>query len=168
MSAELNRHRGLSPSERSQRYVTKDVLRFVERPEFQQDEKLHEKFINVINLTYETYSEIAEDMLSLQDEQGLFAGQTKTESRKHVQQAARAFLLGCTETSGRWPGNARTWRHVIEARTNPKVSVEPEIRDMMIRILLCLNQVDPLLFGDYNLIELKNGEYGAETPYRGA
>jgi len=168
MSAELNRHRGLSPSERSQRYVTKDVLRFVERPEFQRKENLHARFVRVIDLTYEQYEEIIDDMKDLQEEQGLFKGKTKTESKKNVQQASRALLLGCTETSGNWTGNARTWRHVIDARTRADVKIEPEIRDVMIRVLLCLNRIDSLLFGDYAIVELEDGSYGTETPYRGA
>jgi thymidylate synthase (FAD) len=174
MSMELNRHRGLSISQLSQRYVSKDLLRFVERPEFQKHGNLHGRFLRLIDIIYSEYDNISEEIRTIQEEGGLL-GESKTESKKNVSQAARGFLLGCTETSGYWTGNARTWRHIIDQRTpgylinqKKKSHVEPEIREVMIKCLLCLQKVDPILFGDYIIEQLDDGSYIASTPYKGA
>lgn len=174
MSMELNRHRLLSISQLSQRYVSKDLLRFVERPEFQKHTGLHGRFLRLIDIIYNEYDEISEEIRLLQ-ERGQLTGESKTESKKNVSQAARGFLLGCTETSGYWTGNARTWRHIIDQRTpwyiinqKKKSHVEPEIREVAIKCLLCLQKVDPILFGDYAIEQLEDGSYAASTIYKGA
>lgn len=174
MSMELNRHGLLVISQLSQRYVAKELLRFVERPEFQPHANLHGRFLRLIDIIYNEYDEISEEIRLLQ-ERGQLTGESKTESKKNVSQAARGFLLGCTETSGYWTGNARTWRHIIDQRTagyvvnqKKKSYVEPEIREVAIKCLLCLQKVDPIIFGDYEIEQLDDGSYVASTPYKGA
>jgi thymidylate synthase (FAD) len=174
MSMELNRHGLLVISQLSQRYVAKELLRFVERPEFQNHTNLHGRFLRLIDIIYNEYEGISEEIRLLQ-EGGQLAGESKTEAKKNVSQAARGFLLGCTETSGYWTGNARTWRHIIDQRTpwyiinqKKKSHVEPEIREVAIKCLLCLQKVDPILFGDYTIEQLEDGSYAASTPYKGA
>jgi len=174
MSMELNRHRHNSISQLSQRYVPKELVRFVERPEFQKHPDLHGRWMNLIEHVYEEYGAAIEEMKLIQDEGGL-VGANKTSLKKNIQQASRAFLLGCTETSGYWSGNARTWRHVIDQRTSYSIingkkesGVEPEIRDVVIRCLLCLAKADPILFGDYEIEQLDDGSYVTNTAFRGA
>ena len=46
-------------------------------------------------------------------------------------------------------GNVRALRHIIEMRAD--AHAESEIRNLALRIFLCLRTVDPILFGDYEL-----------------
>jgi thymidylate synthase (FAD) len=45
---------------------------------------------------------------------------------------------------------------------------ESEIRALALRIFLCLQKADPILFGDYELKELPDGTFMVNTPHRKA
>ena len=64
---ELVRHRaGMGFSQLSQRYVSGKVLRFVERPEYQGNQKLHQKFEDRIDKAATEYESVAQELLSEQ------------------------------------------------------------------------------------------------------
>src|SRR6266480_6910882 len=64
---ELVRHRaGFSFSQTSQRYVSGRVLRFVERPEFAQDEQLHTQFLQRIERSASEYAALTSRLVELQ------------------------------------------------------------------------------------------------------
>jgi thymidylate synthase (FAD) len=162
---ELVRHRHLGFSQLSQRYVSGKVLRFVERPEFQNDPPLHQMFVERIDLAAEQYNRVAE-MLMERQKAGveILSAEARTDLRKKVQQAARALLPNETEAPMVVTGNARAWRHVIEMRANEHA--ETEIRALAFNLYLCLSAADDLLFGDYRIVALPDGTYAVETPYR--
>ena len=45
---------------------------------------------------------------------------------------------------------------------------ESEIRNLALRLVLCLRTVDPILFGDYELGKLPDGTYTVSTKNRKA
>lgn len=153
---ELVRHRHLNFSQVSQRYVSGSVLRFVERPEYQDEEALHEIFFRRI----ERVALEHEELLS-----ALSGGPlSPTSERKKVNQTARSLLPNETEAPMVLTGNVRALRHVIEMRASEHA--ESEIRNLALRMFLCLLQVEPILFGDYELMELSDGSYEVSTKYR--
>jgi flavin-dependent thymidylate synthase len=165
---ELVRHRaGVAISQISQRYVSGGVLRFVERPEYQQDEELHMLFEERADRAAAEYEAMAERLLERQDGgASMLTADYKTDARKKVQQTARSLLPNETEAPMVFTGNVRALRHIIEMRAD--AHAESEIRNLALRIFLCLRTVDPILFGDYELGELPDGTYTVSTKNRKA
>jgi thymidylate synthase (FAD) len=165
---ELVRHRaGVGFSQISQRYVSGAVLRFVERPEYQEDEELHRLFEERANRAASEYGEMADLLL---DRQGggnsMLSADYKTDARKKVQQTARSLLPNETEAPMVFTGNVRALRHIIEMRAD--AHAESEIRNLALRLFLCAVTADPILFGDYEIGELPDGTYTVTTEHRKA
>lgn len=143
-SHELVRHRsGMAYSQLSQRYVSGKLLRFVERPEYQQDERLHAMFEEWIDRAAGEYDLRANDLKRVINTKGM----TPTEARKAVNQAARNCLPNETETAMVVTGNARAWRHVIEMRASKHA--DKPIRELAGGIASILLSAAPNLFDDY-------------------
>ncbi|MBD0253547.1 MAG: FAD-dependent thymidylate synthase, partial [Rubrobacter sp.] len=117
---ELVRHRaGVGISQISQRYVSGAVLRFVERPEYQQDEQLHRTFEERADRAAAEYAEMAEHLLERQEGgASMLTADYKTDARKKVQQTARSLLPNETEAPMVFTGNVRALRHIIEMRAD--------------------------------------------------
>ncbi|HEU5374406.1 MAG TPA: FAD-dependent thymidylate synthase [Ktedonobacteraceae bacterium] len=162
---ELVRHRpGMSFSQQSQRYVSGRMLRFVERPEYAVDARLHEQFLQRIERVAAEYAGITERILEMQQAgTQLLSAEARTDLRKKVQQTARSVLPNETEAPLVVTGNARAWRHVISMRAD--AHAETEIRELAVRIFLCLYQTDPVLFSDYALEQLPDGTYTVKAEY---
>jgi thymidylate synthase (FAD) len=60
--------------------------------------------------------------------------------------------------------NARAWRHFIEMRADAHAEIE--IRELAVRIFLCLQRTDPVLFDDYTIEQLPDGTYTVKTPFK--
>jgi thymidylate synthase (FAD) len=159
---ELVRHRaGFSYSQVSQRYVGPDMLRFVERPEFRYDDKLHNAFVAEIDYVRKAYRLYIERLLEREREIApiMVGAMSATEERKAVQQAARAVLPNMTEAPIVVTANVRAWRHFLSERGS--IHAEPEIRYLAYKVWTILRAHSPLLFGDY---EWREG-VGLYTPY---
>jgi thymidylate synthase (FAD) len=165
---ELVRHRaGTAFSQISQRYVSGSVLRFVERPEYQEDEELHRLFVQRADRAAAEYEAMAEELLERQEGgASMLTADYRTDARKKVQQTARSLLPNETEASMVFTGNVRALRHIIEMRAD--AHAESEIRNLALRIFLCLRTADPILFGDYELGKLPDGTYTVSTKNRKA
>jgi thymidylate synthase (FAD) len=165
---ELVRHRaGAGFSQISQRYVSGAVLRFVERPEYQDDEDLHRIFEERADRAAAEYEEMAGRLLERQEGgNSMLAADYKTDARKKVQQTARSLLPNETEAPMVFTGNVRALRHIIEMRAD--AHAESEIRNLAVRLFLCLVTADPILFGDYKFGELPDGTYTVSTEHRKA
>ena len=151
-------------SQLSQRYVSGRMLRFVERPEYHTDEQLHEQFLRRIERSADEYAFLANRLLEMQQAGvSILSAEVRTDLRKKVQQAARSVLPNETEAPIVVTGNGRSWRHVIEERASAHAEVE--IRELAVRIFLCLRQVDPVLFDDYTLEPLADGTYIVKTEF---
>lgn len=162
-SHELVRHRaGWSYSQLSQRYVSGPTLRFVERPEYQDDVALHKEFERTIDFARNQYDERAL-LLSIKMKNQIDR-LTATERRKAVNQAARNCLPNETETAVVLTGNVRAWRHVLEMRGSMHADVP------ISRFALCayeiLRAVSPVLFDDYERkTDIEGGRVFLQTPY---
>ncbi|MDQ3794356.1 MAG: FAD-dependent thymidylate synthase [Actinomycetota bacterium] len=164
---ELVRHRHLGFSQVSQRYVSGSVLRFVERPEYQSDERLHRLFEERADRVAAGYEAMANHLLERQEGgASMLSADYKTDARKKVQQTARSLLPNETEAPMVCTGNVRALRHVVEMRAD--AHAESEIRNLAVRIFLCLVTADPILFGDYEIGELPDGTHTVTTEYRKA
>ena len=165
---ELVRHRaGAGFSQISQRYVSGSVLRFVERPEYQEDEDLHRLFEKRADRAAAGYEEMARLLLERQEVgDSRLSADHKTDARKKVQQTARSLLPNETEAPMVFTGNVRALRHIIEMRAD--AHAESEIRNLALRLFLCLRTMDPILFGDYELGELPDGTFTVSTKNRKA
>jgi len=165
---ELVRHRaGVGVSQLSQRYVSGNVLRFVERPEYRGDAELHALFEERADRAAAEYEEMAGRLLERQEGgTSLLSADYKTDARKKVQQTARSLLPNETEAPMVFTGNVRALRHIVEMRAD--AHAESEIRTLAVRLFLCLVTVDPILFGDYQLLTLPDGTYKVTTKYRKA
>ena len=165
---ELVRHRaGAAFSQISQRYVSGAVLRFVERPEYQDDEELHRLFEERADGAAAGYEEMAGRLLDRQGEgHAMLSADQKTDARKKVQQTARSLLPNETEAPMVFTGNVRALRHIIEMRAD--AHAESEIRGLALRLFLCLRTADPILFGDYEIADLPDGTVTIGTRNRKA
>lgn len=147
-SHEAVRHRaGFAYSQLSQRYVSGKFLRFVERPEYQDNEKLHRMFERHIDRCYTEYEERAAllaEQLRGSDE---FEKMSPTERRKAVNQAARSCLPNETETAIVITANVRAWRNLLDQRANKHA--DKPIQGMAKAAYAILIEQSPTLFNDY-------------------
>jgi len=165
---ELVRHRaGAGFSQISQRFVAGSVLRFVERPEYQGDEELHRLFEERADRAAAEYGAMADRLLERQEGgDSMLSADYKTDARKKVQQTARSLLPNETEAPMVFTGNVRALRHIVEMRAD--AHAESEIRNLAVRIFLCLVTADPILFGDYEIGTLPDGTFTVTTEHRKA
>src|SRR5258708_7597374 len=151
-------------SQQSQRYVSGRMVRFVERPEYTIDEALHAQFLQRIERASAEYAAITERILEMQHGgTQLLSAEQRTDLRKKVQQTARSVLPNETEAPIVVTGNARAWRHVISMRAS--AHAETQIRELAVRIFLCLYLTDPVLFSDYTLEQLPDGTLAVKTEF---
>ena len=131
---ELTRHRHLSFSVLSQRFVDESDLNIVIPPALRDEGHYArvnmEQVANSNEFHYRDFVEFLEG-------RGL--------GRKQAREAARAVLPNMAETRIVVTGNLRTWHEVIERRTQP--DVDAEMREVMLMVEDKLAEVSPVLFG---------------------
>ena len=132
--AEITRHRHLSFSVRSQRFVSEEGASIVIPPAARGSEKLMWEFENAATGARHSYRELVEALL----DSGL--------TRKQAREAARAVLPNMTETRIVVTGNLRAWHEVIERRTAPDADAEFQEVAGMIRDEL--KKITPAIFTD--------------------
>lgn len=165
LTHELVRHRaGFGYSQVSQRYVSGKVLRFVERPEYQNDPELHYRFEIRIDTLAAEYESIAEQLLGMQKEGStILSAERRTDLRKKVQQTARSVLPNETEAPIVVTGNIRAWRHFLEMRASEHA--ETEIRAVAMKVYRELVHEEPILFNDYEVYMPEDGLEALRTQY---
>lgn len=140
LTHELIRHRHLSFSQLSQRFVdpyTDDpVVPPAVRPEDDLVCDLENLMVDAVDLYETIYSRLSE--------QGY--------SRKEAREAARAVLPNCTETAIVVTGNMRAWRDVIAKRSAP--GADAEIRELASDLLRQLREIAPNTFQDMQPLRL--------------
>jgi thymidylate synthase (FAD) len=160
LTHELVRHRHLSFSQLSQRYVDESEVAFVLPPEIGDDSPAFETWRASCQRSLEEYRTLlAQIEAQVQDEP------SATLRRKRARQTARSLLPNATETKIVVTGNARAWRHFIEMRGT--AGADTEIRVLAHALLGMLQTEAPNIFGDYRLTTLPNGVRVVETEYRG-
>lgn len=135
LTHELVRHRHLSFSQVSQRYVDSSNVTFVQRPEVER--AAIQAGIPLGQLATDIMA--AYNMLN---EQLMADGMTRKEAR----QAARWILPNATETKILVTGNMRAWRDVITKRNTPHA--DHEIHALAAELLKQLKELAPNTFQD--------------------
>ncbi len=157
LTHELIRHRHLSYSQLSQRYVPERDAAFVEPDVIASDPELHEKFLAAAQASQDAYNEL---LAGLEDK---FAdAPSKTLQRKQARQAARSILPNATETRIVVTGNYRAWRHFIAMRATEHADVE--IRALAVECLRQLQKVAENVFADFTISTLPDGTEVASSP----
>jgi thymidylate synthase (FAD) len=160
---ELVRHRHLSYSQLSQRYVPEGAAEMVEPDLIADDPELHRLFTAASEASLEAYQKLLSGLEAklAADEKG--GGTGATLRRKQARQAARAVLPNATETRIVVTGNYRAWRYFIAARASEHADVE--IRAIAVACLRHLTQLAPYVFGDFAITTLADGTEIAASPY---
>ena len=139
LTHELVRHRHLSYSQLSQRYVDESEAKMIAPPVIADDEMRNEIAQYAFEHSRGAYVELVKDL-----EYAFKDIANPMERRKAARQAARAVLPNATETKIAVTGNARAWREMIEKRDSPHA--DPEIRSLAHTIFTILHSESPLLF----------------------
>ena len=140
--AELTRHRHLSFSVRSQRFVNEAGANIVLPPIYRSDDA---KPGTALAKAAELLEGIAQDLDSHYE--GLVAEATEDgHGRKQAREAARAILPNMTETKMVVTGNLRAWLQVIERRTAP--DADAELQEVMGMARDVLKPLAPSIFKD--------------------
>src|SRR5690625_3702052 len=137
---ELERHRLLSFSVRSQRFVDESGANIVLPPVYRSDQA---KPGTALHRAAELLEGIAQDLDSHYE--GLVAeAEIDGHKRKQAREAARAILPNMTETKVVVTANLRAWLEVIERRTAP--DADAEIQEVMNMAREALRPVAPRIF----------------------
>lgn len=133
---ELIRHRHLSFSEVSQRYVDVSKFEFVEHPG---QEHTTER------VSYDTSESVL--LAKCAYDSRMDAGALANKGRKEARQAARHILPGGLETKILVTGNMRAWREMLAKRLSP--TADKEMQLVAQKILESLQGIAPNTFGDF-------------------
>jgi len=158
LSHELVRHRHLSYSQLSQRYVPERTAAVVEPAVIAEHPDLHARFLAAAGAAQQAYTELLEGL-----EKKFADVPNPTLRRRQARQAARAVLPNATETRIVVTGNYRAWRHFVAMRATEHADVE--IRGCAIACLRELSRVAPNVFGDFEISALDDGTEVASSPY---
>ena len=157
LTHELIRHRHLSFSQLSQRYVPERDAAMVEPAVIAQDPELHETFLSAAKAAQAAYTELLEAL-----ERRFADVPNATLRRKQARQAARSVLPNATETRIVVTGNYRAWRHFIAMRATEHADVE--IRECAVACLRELHRVAGNVFADFEISSLPDGSEVASSP----
>jgi thymidylate synthase (FAD) len=136
LSHELVRHRFLSFSQLSQRFVDEKDVAWVPPPAIvRQGGQPHQLFQTALAGQRDFYAQIAIKL----ERAGL--------TRKQAREAARAVLPNATETRFVVTGNMRAWRDVLTRRLSP--AADAEIQQFAQRVLAQLKKIAPNTFQDF-------------------
>ena len=159
---ELIRHRHLSYSQLSQRYVPEGDSRVVVPPGMDDDPELLQILADAADESRAAYAELLAKL-----EAKLSGGETTTDKlgvlrRKQARQAARAVLPNATESRILVTGNYRAWRHFVAMRASEHADVE--IRRLAVECLRQLVGIAPAVFADFEVSALADGTEFATSP----
>jgi thymidylate synthase (FAD) len=169
---ELIRHRHLSYSQLSPRYVPERDAAMVEPDAIAEDPELHKRFVEATQASVAAYNDLLAGLQRKfadvpqgaqgRGEAALGASYSGTLRRKQARQAARAVLPNATETRIVVTGNYRAWRHFVAMRATEHADVE--IRQVAVECLRQLQRVAPHVFGDFTVSTLGDGTEIAASP----
>lgn len=133
LTHELVRHRHLSFSQQSQRYVDESGAQAVRPPAVDDNEwAIIQHHMALARVAYE-------DVVDSMTLRGV--------DRKTARGAARSVLPNATETTIIVSGNLRAWREVIAKRSSP--AADAEIRELAGHLLTSLTSLAPGAFQDF-------------------
>jgi thymidylate synthase (FAD) len=140
LTHELVRHRHLSYSQLSQRYVDESEVGFVLPPEIVEGSDAWAVWKESCERSLSEYRTLLERI-----EEQVKDEPSATLRRKRARQTARSLLPNSAETKIVVTGNARAWRHFVDLRGSP--SAEAEVRLLAVRLLRALKGEAPSRWG---------------------
>jgi thymidylate synthase (FAD) len=158
LTHELIRHRHLSFSQQSQRYVDEAEAGFVEPDAIAANPELHQLFADACGQARQAYVKLVEGLRKHYD-----TVEDKTLRRKLARQAARSVLPNATATRIVVSGNFRAWRWFLHMRGSEHADVE--IRAVAVEIYKHLVREAPAVFADFQLRPLPDGTEAVESKY---
>jgi thymidylate synthase (FAD) len=135
LTHELIRHRHLSYSELSQRFVDVESADYIEPPGFGKEADAYNYLSDAVGQARHSYRRIVEALHNT----GL--------TRKQIREAARAAMPNAMETRIVVTGNMRAWRDMLFKRYS--VHADAEIREFAAEILRQLKKIAPGQFQDF-------------------
>jgi thymidylate synthase (FAD) len=156
LTHELVRHRHLSFSQLSQRFVPERDSNFIEPDPIAADPELHEIFLESVRAAQAAY-----DRLAARLEERFASVEDRTLRRKLARQAARSVMPNATETQIVVTGNLRAWRDFVRKRGTEHADVE--IRRLAVEILRQVRELAPAVFSDFEIQTLPDGSEIAQT-----
>ena len=135
--AELTRHRHLSFSVESQRFINANDANIVVPPALRASKRQSLNLRDEMERTNDVYTYLV-NLLEFED--GL--------PRKQAREAARAVVPNMVETRMVVTGNLRAWHEVIERRTQP--DADAEMQEVMLLAKDQLHTVSPIIFPQDN------------------
>jgi thymidylate synthase (FAD) len=156
---ELVRHRHLSFSQLSQRFVDESQAAFVPPPLLRDDPEalaLLEAHHKATLAIYRRLVAIAEAKLA--DVRGL----DRTARRKRAREAARCVLPNMTETQIVVTGNHRAWREFLEKRATEHA--DAEMREVALQVFRIARLLAPATYQDFREEALPSGEIVLRRP----
>lgn len=136
-SHELVRHRLISPSQLSQRYVAPDELAFVVPPAYRKNLQVVEEQLIPF---WRQVAELYDQLLEPSHKPGV-----STKEKKQVREAARCVLPNATETKMVITANLRAYLEMLVKRNSD--AADAEIHEVAELIESCLISVAPNIFG---------------------
>lgn len=181
LTLELNRHRPLNISQRSTRYTKEEDASIVLEPYYaalyrkyrtaidQLDATGHLRYedTGIVNFNHDEFQLIINHFRSLYDSFKEYKSEVDIlmnlnphnlegfDLRKWARGKARNSLPHALETRATYTGNIRTWRWIIELRSERHA--EAEIRRLMHHILKELRIVCPFYFSDFEITDVIEG-----------
>lgn len=134
LTHELVRHRHLSYSQLSQRYVPSEDVDFVIPPAVGDSRGLELYLEDYMQGARDAYEHLVQRF----EEKGI--------TGKKAREAARAVLPNMTETKIVVTGNHRAWREVISKRNSP--TADAEIQEFATELLRQLKEIAPATYQD--------------------
>lgn len=145
LTHELVRHRHLSPSQLSQRFVKPDRHAFTVPPLYADDAWSQ----SILQDQWADSVTRYDQLISVWMPRLLQAGHTAHRARKMAQEAARAVLPNMTPTALVLTGNHRSWREFLEKRGS--IHADAEIRQLAVLIHRYLMNLEPALYQDFTV-----------------
>lgn len=146
-------------SQLSQRYVDESTADFVEPGVIAGDPELHAIWQQSIEASHAAYKELVAALAErVQQKHGDLP---RTQRLKMAKEAARSVLPNATETKMLFSANARALRWIITLRGGE--GAEPEIRKFAVKLCRIMQQEAPVLFGDFEIVQLADGTEGVQA-----
>lgn len=156
LTHELVRHRHLSPSQESQRYVklnahVKPVIPPLYRPIWEDNpmEPISE-VQGIVEKVWDDAIKSYHRLVDIYEHRAMrehINGKLTTQAAKKAREAARCVLPNMTPTKITMTGNHRSWRHFLSLRGS--LGADAEIRELALQIHQWGMEVEPALYRDF-------------------
>jgi len=149
---ELVRHRHLSYSQLSQRFVDESQAAFVPPPLFRDDPEA----LALLNAHHKASLAIYRRLVALAEAKlATYPALDRTARRKRAREAARCVLPNMTETQILVTGNHRAWREFLEKRATEHA--DAEMREVAMQVYHIARRLAPAIYQDFREETLPDG-----------